>query len=58
MEEELWKPIESFENYEVSTLGRVKNTTTDKILKLNSKCGYLCISLVNSSISSSKKRLW
>ena len=49
MEEELWKPIESFENYEVSTLGRVKNTTTDKILKLNSKCGYLCISLVNSS---------
>jgi hypothetical protein len=48
MEEELWKPIESFENYEVSTLGRIKNTTTDRMLKVNNKGGYLCISLVNS----------
>lgn len=48
MEEELWKSIENYENYHVSTLGRVKNTTTDKILKLNSKGGYLDISLVNS----------
>ena len=48
MEEELWKPIESFENYEISTLGRIKNTTTDRILKVNNKGGYLCISLVNS----------
>jgi len=48
MEEELWKPIESFENYEVSTLGRVKNTKTDRMMKLNSKGGYLCISLVNT----------
>ena len=48
MEEELWKPIESFENYEVSTSGRVKNTITDRMMKLNSKCGYLCISLVNT----------
>ena len=47
MEEELWKPIESFENYQVSTLGRVKNTTTDRMLKLNSKGGYLGVSLVN-----------
>jgi hypothetical protein len=49
MEEELWKPIENFENYEISTSGRVKNTTTDRIMKLNSKGGYLCISLINSS---------
>ena len=49
MEEELWKPIESFENYEVSTLGRVKNTKTDRMMKLNSKAGYLNISLINSS---------
>ena len=48
MEEELWKPIENFENYEVSTLGRVKNTTTYRMMKLNSKGGYLCISLVNT----------
>jgi hypothetical protein len=48
MEEELWKPIESFENYEVSTLGRIKNTTTDRMLKVNNKGGYLYISLVNS----------
>ena len=48
MEEELWKPIENFENYEVSTSGRIKNTTTNKILKLNNKGGYLSISLINS----------
>lgn len=47
MEEELWKPIESFENYQVSTLGRVKNTTTGRMMKLNNKGGYLSISLVN-----------
>lgn len=47
MEEELWKPIHNFENYEVSTLGRVKNIKTNKIMKLNNKGGYLSISLVN-----------
>jgi hypothetical protein len=48
MEEEFWKSIESFENYEVSTFGQVKNTNTNKLMKINSKCGYLCISLVNT----------
>jgi hypothetical protein len=47
MEEELWKPIESFENYEVSTLGRVKNTNSNKLMKSTSKGGYFGISLVN-----------
>ena len=49
MEEEHWKPIEMFENYEISTFGNVRNKKTNKMMKLNSKGGYLCISLVNSS---------
>jgi len=48
MEEELWKPIESFENYQVSTLGRVKNKNSNKLMKSSSKGGYLGISLINS----------
>ena len=47
MEEELWKSIENYNNYEVSTFGRVKNINTNKIMKLTSKGGYLGISLTN-----------
>jgi hypothetical protein len=45
--EEIWKPIENYENYHISNLGRVKNINTNKIMKLNSKGGYLGVSLVN-----------
>jgi hypothetical protein len=31
--EEIWKPIEGFDNYEVSNLGNVKNIKKDKELK-------------------------
>ena len=30
---EIWKTIEEFDNYEVSTLGRVRNIETGKVLK-------------------------
>ena len=47
MEEEQWKTIENYENYSISTFGRVQNNKTGKIMKLNNKGGYLHISLVN-----------
>lgn len=31
MEEEIWKTIDDFDNYEVSSLGRIRNKTTDRI---------------------------
>jgi len=46
---ELWAPVNEFPNYEVSTLGRVKNITTDKILKNNIKSGYCNIALTNNA---------
>lgn len=47
--EEIWKIIEDFPNYEVSTFGNIKNKTTNKILKpsLNSS-GYYRNTLVNT----------
>lgn len=44
---EIWKPIDNFENYSVSTYGIIRNNVTGKILKKNIKEGYHCISLVN-----------
>ena len=44
---EIWKQIEDFENYEVSTFGNVRNINTCKIMKLTNKGGYLSISLKN-----------
>lgn len=47
-EQEVWKTIEEYENYNISNFGRVINNKTDKIMKLNNKGGYLNVSLVNS----------
>lgn len=33
IEKEIWKPIKGYENYEVSTLGRVKSIGNDKMRK-------------------------
>ena len=58
---EIWKPIEGFDNYQVSNLGRVKSTihhngTNERILKpLLKKDGYLQIVLYKHKIS---KRLY
>ena len=49
-EEEIWKTIEDFPNYEVSTFGNIKNKTTEKLLKLQKNySGYLNISLLNNN---------
>jgi hypothetical protein len=49
MENEIWKTIEEFPIYEVSNLGRVKNTNSRKILRANIKSGYYNICLTNSN---------
>jgi hypothetical protein len=46
---EEWLPIKDFENYEISSLGRVHNTKTGRMLKLTAKGGYMFVGLsVNS----------
>ena len=45
MNEELWKVIDNFSNYEISNYGNIRNKTTKYILKPSIKSGYLCISL-------------
>lgn len=46
MEEEIWKEIEGFDNYQISSLGRVKNIKFDRYVKplLDNK-GYLTVNL-------------
>lgn len=47
--EEIWKPIDGYENYTVSTHGRVKNTDTEKILKASkTPMGYTRVSLTRN----------
>jgi uncharacterized protein (UPF0248 family) len=46
--EEIWKPIKDFENYEVSTLGNVRNKSK-RILKQLNKGGYIFVSLYINS---------
>ena len=42
---ENWKNIEDFENYEVSNLGKVRNTKTGRILKSCNHGGYVIVGL-------------
>lgn len=44
---EIWKPIENFYNYEVSSLGNVQNIKTGKMMKLSIKSGYYHVGLTN-----------
>ena len=50
-EQEFWKPISKYENYEVSNLGKVKNKNTGRILRSANKGGYCVVGLsLNSKI--------
>ncbi len=46
---EEWLPIKDFDNYEISSLGRVHNTKTGRILKLTTKGGYMFTGLSANS---------
>jgi hypothetical protein len=45
---EEWREISEFPNYDVSSLGNIRNKITNKMLRINVKCGYCIISLTNS----------
>jgi hypothetical protein len=42
---EVWLPIKDFENYKISSLGRVQNINTGRMLKLTTKGGYMFVGL-------------
>lgn len=42
---EIWKTVEGFPNYEVSSLARVRNKTSSKILKFTISNGYYYVQL-------------
>lgn len=46
---EEWKNISNFPNYQVSSFGNVKNVKTCKLMRLNTRCGYLKVSLVSKN---------
>ena len=46
---EEWIQIQDFPNYEVSTLGNVRNSNTGRVLKLTCKGGYLFVGLSQNS---------
>jgi hypothetical protein len=52
---EEWRVITDFPNYSVSNYGNVINTKTNKMMKLNFKGGYYCISLINNNDKKSFK---
>jgi hypothetical protein len=42
---ELWKQIDEYENYEVSSFGNIRNKNTGRILKAANIGGYYCVGL-------------
>jgi hypothetical protein len=53
---EIYKLIEGYENYEVSTFGNVRNTNTNRILKPGTESnGYLIVSLRKDKIKKTCK---
>ena len=47
---EIWKTVKSYPNYEVSSVGSVRNTKTGKILKVaTNNCGYQLVCLSNKN---------
>lgn len=45
---EEWRVVQDFPNYSVSNFGNVKNTVTNKNMRLNLKGGYIHVSLVHN----------
>ena len=48
---EQWRPIENYDNYEISNYGHVKNIKTNTLLKPNiNTSGYLDVSLYKNNV--------
>ena len=55
-DEELFKPVDGYDNYSISNFGNVKNSKTNRILKLqNHKDGYKLICLYKNGKSKTLK---
>ena len=52
---EEWCAIKDFSNYSVSNFGNVINNKTNKLMKLNLKCGYYIIMITNGKCKKSFK---
>ena len=53
---EVWKDIDGYDNYAVSSFGNVKNTKTGKVLKARDNgCGYLKCNLFKDAIRKSHR---
>ena len=53
---EKWIPIQDYPGYEVSSLGQVRNVTTNKLLKLSiNKQGYLILGLNRNGVRKTHK---
>ena len=48
---EIWRSIDAYSNYEVSTYGRVKHATRGIILKPRLRTGYLAVGLCLNGVS-------
>ena len=48
---EVWRSIENYDNYAVSSFGRVKNTKTGKVLKAGLSHGYLKCNLCEDRLA-------
>ena len=52
---EVWRSIENYDNYVVSSFGRVKNTKTGRILKAGLSHGYFIVMLSEDAIKKAYK---
>lgn len=48
MSQEIWKKIDGYTNYSISSFGNVRNDKTDKLLKLSYARGYTRVGLSNN----------
>ena len=48
--EEVWKTVEEFPKYQVSTFGNVRNVERNKLMRLTKKGGYHLVDLTNDEI--------
>lgn len=48
---EIWKPIDGYKNYQVSSFGNVRNTNTGRILKSSKRGGYCSVGMSKQSIT-------
>ena len=47
--EEIYKPIENCDNYNVSNIGNIKNVKTGKILTKNKNGKYLAVNIAHNN---------